>query len=54
MKNLLFIDLLQTKEVKCDGDDQAPSNSDGGKVGATSSVWCLMLKEIKEDNLDVL
>ena len=42
-----------TKEGKCSGDD-APSNSEGGEGGATS-VWCLMLKELEEeDNLDVL
>ena len=41
-----------TKEENC-GDD-APSNSEDGEIGATSSVWCLMLKEIEENNLDVL
>ena len=51
MKNHIFIDLLQTppKRKKC-GDD-APSNSKGGEG---TNVWCLMLKEIEEDNLDVL
>ena len=37
---------------KCDGDDA--NNSEGHKVGATRSVWCLMLNEIKEDDLEVL
>ena len=55
-KSLIYQSFVNnTKEEKCDGNDhQAPSNSEDDKVCATNSVWCLMLKEIKEENLDVL